>query len=225
MSWILDLFIIAIIAYYVYISAKRGFVRTLIELVGFVAIFLIITKAGPPLSESIFKTFARGPILSKVETTLTENAASNLEAIKEAMPDFLAEGAAVLGIDIDESLANVNTIPELAAKITDNVIGPAATSLIYAILSLLLFGLGMFLVRIIAKAVNRLFKVSIVGVANRLLGGVLGVGKGVVVAFVFCLIITTIVTFTKNGFLCFTKANIEQSIIFGKLAQWNPFYK
>ena len=103
MGWILDLLVIAIVAYYAYISAKRGFVRTLIELVGFVAIFLIITKAGAPLSESLFKAAFRGPVLSKVQTTLDESAVSSVEAVTEALPGFVVNGAAFLGIDIDEA--------------------------------------------------------------------------------------------------------------------------
>lgn len=225
MGWILDLLVIAIVAYYAYISAKRGFVRTLIELVGFVAIFLIITKAGAPLSESLFKAAFRGPVLSKVQTTLDESAVSSVEAVTEALPGFVVNGAAFLGIDIDEAVVTDDTTAALAEGITDNVIGPVITSLIYAIISLLLFGLGMYLVRILARAVNSLFKISFVGVVNRLLGAVLGLGKGLVVAFVICLVITVIVAFTQNGFLCFTKENIEQSMIFGKIAEWNPFYK
>lgn len=225
MGWILDLLVIAIVAYYVYISAKRGFVRTLIEMVGFVVILLIIIKAGAPLSESIFKKAIRGPALSKVQTTLAESDTTNISTVRDVLPNFVANGAEFLGINIDETTVTENATSTLATIITDNVIGPVITSLIYAIISLLLLGLGMYLVRILARAVNNLFKISLVGVVNHLLGGVFGIGKGVVVAFVFCLVITVIVSFTQNGFLCFTKANFEQSIFFGKLVEWNPFYK
>lgn len=225
MGWILDVIVIAVVGYYAYISAKRGFVRTLIELVGFVAIFLIITKAGTPLSEKLFDMAFRDSVLSKVQTAVEDSAAQGAQAVNEVLPGFVINGAEFLGIDMDKALTAGDTTAALAEGITDNVIRPVITSLIYAIISLLLFGVGMYLVRILARTVNGLFKISFVGVVNRLLGAVLGLGKGFVVAFVLCLIITVSVAFTENGFLFFTKENIEQSVIFGKIAEWNPFYK
>ncbi len=225
MSWILDLIIVAIICFYAYISAKRGFVRTIIELVGFVAIFLVITRLGTPISEKLFDTAFRGTVQTKLETALTDAGEQTAEAIDEALPDFVVNGAEFLGIDITDSLVTSDTTSALAEKLTDNIVRPVVSSLIYAILSLLLFGVGMCLVRVLARAINSLFKISLIGTLNRVLGAVLGAGKGLVVAFVVCLVITIIVSFTKNGFLFFTKENIENSLIFSKIAELNPFYK
>lgn len=225
MSWILDLIVVAVVVYYAYISARRGFVRTVIELVGFVLIFLIITKAGTPISEKLFDTTLRNTVLTKVETTLENTTEQTAQSLTDAMPDFIVNGAEFLGIDIGESLISGDTTAVMAERLTDNVIRPVVTSLIYAILSLLLFGLGMYLVRIVARVVNSLFKISLVGTINRVLGAVLGAGKGVVVAFIICIVITIIVSFTEKGFLFFTKENIENSFIFSKIAELNPFYK
>lgn len=225
MSWVLDLIIIAVIAYYAYISAKRGFVRTLIELAGFVLIFLVITKAGTPLSEKLFDTAFRGQVLTKVETALQNSTEQTAQALTEALPDFVVNGADFLGIDIDAALVTGDTTAALAESITDHIIRPVITSMIYAIITLLLFGLGMYLVRVLARAVNSLFKISFVGVVNRVLGAVLGAGKGLVVVFVVCMIITISISFTENGILFFTKENIEHSLIFSKIAELNPFYK
>ncbi|MBQ7288238.1 MAG: CvpA family protein [Clostridia bacterium] len=225
MAWILDIIVIAVVAYYAFISAKRGFVRTLIELVGFIAIFLIITKAGTPMSEKLFDTVFRAQVLSKVETSLQDSAAQTTQALTNALPEFVVNSADFLGINISETVDMSNNTAALASSITDNVIRPVATSLIYAVISLLLFGLGMYLVRVLARAVNSLFKISFVGVVNRVLGAVLGAGKGLVVAFVLCMLITVTVSFTENGFWVFTKENIEQSFIFGRIAEWNPLYK
>lgn len=224
-SWILDLIILAIVCAYAYLSAKRGFVRTIIELAGFVAIFLVITRFGTPISEKIFDTAFRGTVQTKLQTALTDAGEQTAEAINEALPDFVVNGAEFLGIDITDSLITSDSTSALAEKLTVDMVRPVVSSIIYAVLSLLLFGLGMYLVRILARAINSLFKISLIGTLNRVLGAVLGVGKGLVVAFVVCLIITTVISFTKSGFWFFTKENIEASLIFSKIAELNPFYK
>ena len=51
MSYILDAIIILIVLFYVFISAKKGFVRTLIEVVGFVAAIVIAFTVSTPIAE------------------------------------------------------------------------------------------------------------------------------------------------------------------------------
>ena len=225
MSWILDLIVIAIVCVYAYISARRGFVRTIIELAGFVAIFLVIPRFGTPISEKIFDTAFRSTVLTKVEAAVLETGAEASEALNNVLPEFIVNGADFLGIDIAKTITATSTASALAENITDSIVKPVVSSVIYAVLSLLLFGLGMYLVRVLARAVNSLFKISLVGKLNRLLGAVLGAAKGLVIAFIVCLVITIAISFTKNGFLFFTKENIEASLIFSKIAELNPFYK
>ena len=66
---------------------------------------------------------------------------------------------------------------------------------------------------------------SLVGKLNRTLGGVVGFFKGILLATVFCMIVGVIVSFTKNGFLIFTRESIEASTIFGTICDMLPFFK
>ena len=50
MNIILDIIIVAIVVICVFLSAKRGFTRTIIELVGFVAAILIAINLSTPVA-------------------------------------------------------------------------------------------------------------------------------------------------------------------------------
>lgn len=225
MDWILDLIVIGIIVYFAIVSAKHGFVRTVVELAGFVVIFLFITRFGTPVSEKIFDVTLRDSVVTKLETSLQSSADTSMQKISDALPQYIKNCAGFLGISTEPEVLNIDDVRAIAEKLTDNVVRPVITSLIYGIISLILFAFGMYIVRILARAVNSLFKISFIGTINKLLGAVLGAGKGIVVAFFVCIAITVIISFTENGFWIFNKESIENTYIFSKLAHFNPLYK
>ena len=94
------------------------------------------------------------------------------------------------------------------------VITPVFAS-IYSVISLIIL---LVAVKFLAKFVNKLFSFSLVGTANRILGGIVGLPKGIIIAMVFCLIISLIASFTKEGFLIFTDEAMESSWFFSHLS-------
>ncbi|MFQ8953025.1 MAG: CvpA family protein [Oscillospiraceae bacterium] len=72
----------------------------------------------------------------------------------------------------------------------------------------------IFLVKILAKFLNGVFSFSIVGKLNRILGGIAGIPKGIIIAMLFCMIISLIVSLTPDGFLIFKTEAMEKSWFF-----------
>lgn len=68
--------------------------------------------------------------------------------------------------------------------------------------------------KVAARILNKLFSFSVVGKINRLLGGILGIPKGVLLALIFCMLTLLIVTLSENGFWIFTEKTVESSYIF-----------
>lgn len=78
----------------------------------------------------------------------------------------------------------------------------------------LIFIALIVLSKVAAKLLNKLFSFSIVGKINRLLGGILGIPKGMLLALIFCMLTILIVTVSKDGFWIFTDKAVESSYIF-----------
>lgn len=222
MSIILDLIALAIIVITVLISAKRGFVRTAVELVGFIAAVFISFTISTPLANTTYDKIIEPSIVSSVASvadTAANNSSEAVDSFWNEMPEWVKSGIEKAGISkesLDGSItANIgNGVTSAAESASQSVIKPAVTStlaLVYQVISLIIL---LIIVKPIAKLINKLFSFSLVGKVNSLLGGVVGVFKGIIYAAVFCLLITLIVSFTSNGFLIFTNEAIEQSLFF-----------
>ncbi|MDD4700110.1 MAG: CvpA family protein [Oscillospiraceae bacterium] len=227
MGIILDLIIVAIVLFIVLQSAKHGFVRTFIELTGFILALMIAVSISGTLATQIFDNQIGPKISSGIEDKLLEKGTSVVDSIKESLPSFVVSGADALKIDIN-AIAQQNTgdsMSQVADNITLTVARPIITALMQAFLTTLIFAVLMFLVRFLAKAINKIFNLPIVGSINKILGGCIGVAKGVVIAAAFCFILSTIISVTNNGFFIFTKEAIDSSYIFKYICTFNPFLK
>ena len=222
MSIIIDLIVLAIIILTVLISAKHGFVRTAVELVGFIAAVLISLTISKPLSNATYDKIIEPAIVSSVSSvadTAVVNSTEAADAFWNEMPELLKSGIERAGVSkesLDGSInANIgNGVQSAVKSASQSVIKPALTStltLVYQAITLIIL---LIIVKPIAKLINKLFSFSLVGKINGVLGGVVGVIKGVIYAALFCLLITVIISFTANGFWIFTTEATEQSLFF-----------
>lgn len=230
MSYVLDLIIVFIILLFVFLSAKKGFVRTLIEVIGFIAAIVIAFTFSSPVADAIYSKAIQPSVIKTVETTANNgisNATSAVDAVWDKMPSFITESS-FFGFSKESVTATVqnetaNDVTQIAQSISDSFVKPAVTKLLSVLISVVAIVVLLFIVKILAKHINKLFNFSVVGDINKTLGGVLGLVKGGAVAIIFCLLIGLILSFAKDGFLIFTYENINSSYIFKFLMGLSPF--
>ena len=230
MSIVIDLIVVAIVLLFVALSAKKGFVKTVVEMVGFVAAIVLAFTISTPLAGVTYDKIIEPPILAAVTDEATEDVNAMVNGIWEKMPAFIINRAEDMGHSQDNvgqsitsSLANGT---QAAVKSTSqNIFKPVAVSLLSLVFSVIISIVLLLIVKPIAKIINGLFSFSIIGKANRALGAVVGLLKGAVFAVVFCLVISLVVSFTENGFLIFTAENINNSYIFKLITESIPFIK
>lgn len=223
-SVIIDLIIIAVIAVCAVISSKQGFVKTLVEIVGFIAAFAIAFYISTPLAEFSYNKII-GPSVEKSITTTTEKTAEQgINGVFDSLPSFVKK----CGVNADKINRSVNeklsSGIKTAAKDTSNTfIKPLIVKVLGLLYSVLLIVVLLIVVKFSARFLNKIFSFSIIGSINRFLGGVLGGAKGVILALLFCMLVTLLLTFIPNGFLFFTKENIDKTYLFKLLVQFSPF--
>ena len=122
----------------------------------------------------------------------------------------------VSGSVVENSADVVQTISQdIVRPITVKLIGMAATLLIFLALS--------FIVKFLAKVLNKLFSFSIIGKINSSLGGVIGFFKGIVFATVLCVAISLVINLTGAGFWVFTPENIDATYLFKFFTSFSQF--
>ena len=209
-SIILDVILVLIVLFVAWRSAKRGFVRTLIEMVGYVLAIVLAFSMASFLSKQIYESFVRPSIVKTIEANLGDFNGDNLSKvfnnIKNNIPSYMLTAAGynseIESKIADEIVNSKSNTSKAAADITDQLAKPAMTYILNIILIFILFFLFMLVVRFLAKVLNSLFNVPVLGTVNTLLGGILGIFKGVIIALLLCALITiSIKLFGENWFI------------------------
>ena len=217
MGLVLDLLVVVIISIFAFISAKWGFVRTLIEIVGFVLVVLLANSLSTPLADITYDKTIEPAIIKSIDGMKVEDVETidlNDKEFPPLIKRVLGDKNVIANFEKEITSDINNGIDTAVRNSSQNVIKPVITSILSVIYVLLISIILMFVVNILAKVINKLFSFSIVGKLNSTLGASLGVIKGIFIAFVVCTLISLIVSFTQNGFLIFTKDTIESSYIF-----------
>ena len=226
-SLVIDLIVVAIIAVAVLISVKRGFVKSAVELAGFVLAVVLALTCSSPLATLTYDKFIKESVETTVRDSITNAVGdvaedidmSAFEDVWDALPDFFTNNSDEFGISKEEvknDLISVDTtqVENAAVEIADSVARPVLTTILEAAIALLIFFIVSSLAKLLSGPLNKLFSISVIGKINKLLGGILGVIQGVIWSCAICSIICLIVSFTPNGFLIFTPEAIETTYLF-----------
>ncbi len=222
---ILDIIIVAFIIVTALISAKKGFVRTIVEIVGFIAVILMANNVSPMLSNATYDKFIQPAIVNSIEEIQIEDQIGDSfanEISKEDFPEFVNK---LLGnnFKIEDFTASVNEninkgVNEAVAQASQTVIKPIIAQILTLIYTLLIVVVAMVVVKFLAKFLNKLFSFSLVGKVNKTLGALLGMVKGIALAVIICSMITTAVSLTPNGIGFLNVTTLEATIIFKLLS-------
>ncbi len=217
MSIVIDLIILAIILICAIISAKYGFTRTVIELVGFIAILIFVNSVSTPIAEKIYDLKIEPSIISAVQKDSNDGTENITDNVWDAIPKLIRSNSSVSKYKdkfIDTIDKNVsNGIQTAAVKASDKIVKPTAIKIISLIVSILLFTVLNILVKFIAKLLDKIVKHSFAKGLNRRLGFIIGIPKGIIISLVFCLILIFVVDTTKNGIWIFNEKSVNNSYV------------
>lgn len=226
MTIVLDIILVAVIVLSAFLGSRRGFMRVLLELIGFIAVILLASWASKQLAPVIFEKHIGPGIEQKIEQNLDVDC--DVSQLYQSLPSYLTFALDTSGMD-EETVQNfVNEQLESGSKdiapaITDNVVRPILTSVISAVLMFAIFLIGMFLVRLLARWINSLIRhTPIVGKLNTLLGTVFGALKGIIIAMALVWLLGALTSLLPEGLLGITNQTVQDAQLCQWLNQLNP---
>lgn len=220
MSLIIDLIIVSLILICVLIYAKRGFVKSVFGVLGFVAAIVLSFAFSSPLANLVYDKAVEPAICSVIETTIHDTTDDINSAVIETLPSFIKNNVDFSNTNLYNP-ADIDTPKMMAEKICNDFVEPTTLSLLKIIFSIILFVLLSIVIKFVVKLLNRVFSFSIIGKLNATLGGVLGAIIGIVFALLFVLIINLLIAF-NGGFWIFTSDIIGSTFLFKQLLQLLP---
>ena len=225
MSLIIDLVVVGLIALFVFIGIKRGFVKEIVSLVGFIVALVLAFSLSNVGAELAYDNFIDASVQDSVKQSITDSVKNDADGILNSVPEEFISAAKTIGIDIEAAVndsigVNISdTAQNVALKISHDIARPVVTTLIRVILFLVLFIIIRILIGWLGKVLNIFARLPVLHSANKLLGGIVGFLRGTVIALVLCYVVILIVNVRENGLIGITKETIEASNIVNFVAE------
>lgn len=230
MSIILDVILVTIFAAFVFTAAKKGFMHTLLELLAVIVALAMSYQFSPVVAQATYDEIVEKSLVEAVETQIDEtvnvsSVTTQAEVLLDSIPGFMASFASSAGVDLDEIKTQISSekfsSANLAIELVDKIAKPIAVGALTVIFFLLLSVVLIFVLKWIAGLLAKLFKLPLIGTVNKVLGGVLGACKGVLVIVFICTFLDIIFA-NGDGEI---SDMVNNSYVVGLLDNINPFIK
>lgn len=228
MRYILDIIFAAVFVLCIFTGYKRGFVKSLTDLVSnliaVLAARIISVKLAPGIFSAYFEESIYGTIKEKIAPVgdgITQQAQEALSVIPDG---FLS----VAGIDKSEVIGSLSEQvnsggADVADALMTNIFLPIGTFILRIIIFVIAFVLCLLVMKLISMVLNKLAKLPVLKQANKAFGFVFGAVKGIIIVAVLCIICQiaagfigneTFVSAVSNSLLVSTLGKIAGSVTF-----------
>lgn len=226
---ILDIAAAVLLVLFTLIGVRRGFIRSVVRLLGFVLSVVAAAVASMPIAQYVYEAFFYSPIQAMVSQKVQEGVASaatglaeQVTAVLSSLPKGVQSLLSVYGTDGNGLSGAAQTGEALVSTVVDSVITPLCTALLQVIVFLVLFLVLFLLIRLLGKLIDKVFSsLPVIKQINGVLGGVLGFAEGVLVLFVLCYALELYMTLTGENSLL-TVGQLEGTRLLSWLMNHNP---
>ena len=230
---VLDIIVLAVVAFFIVLSAKRGFVKTLIGFLGTFAALVLSVVGSWAVTDLVYGNFIKPSVESKLESAFTESAeklgttALIIDSAVNVLPDYIVRMAESENrfSDLekeDNSGKLMSSASSAAETITETVVKPCVTGIIQSVSMIVLFIIGIIAVKLISNAMSSLFAGKLLGGLNSFLGGVIGLPEGILFAVILTWLIGYAVGVTENGIFGLTESVTDETYVFKIINSFNP---
>lgn len=232
MAIIFDVAVFAIVILLLILGYKRGFIRTVINLVGYAVSAVLAFFISQPVAGFIFESFFRKGSVDMINGELGklsggQSVAELLDTAFAAIPERISALASSYVGSLDQIkdtiAASAPTTADVATAVVDQVIGPIATIMIQSIVFLVLFIVFCILVKLVTKTLKIIDKLPVIGTANAVLGLVVGLVQAVIFLFIFTSVVALIIQLSGNQMDAVNSEIVGQSHVFKAIYNMNPF--
>lgn len=211
MSAFFDLVVVVAAAIFLWTGFKKGFFKSIVDLVIMIFSVLVPYLFAPSLSEYYYQNFVYSGLVGKINDILAQNgglidSAKNIAGLVSGIPNIFYNKSTFCEITINDILKALHSSGDKSA-IVEGLLKPsilhAITVVMFAVLSIITFTV----LRVLFKYAFKLPRIPIFGFIDSILGLCMGVLKFVVFMFIF------VVAF-KSVLLIVPKADLVNDVNF-----------
>lgn len=192
----LDVAAVLIVLWCMNAAAKKGFLRTVIQMIAYIVILLassFLSRAAAPI---IYDNVVQPMLLQSIEPGQEKNP-GNAALISMAPRGTLSMVNTALD-SLDSFLPDINK-KDLLEDITHAAVRPLMISAISMIGFFVIFAVLSILANILMSALGIIDHIPVIGTINAVLGGAIGVFQGLLLVLVFCILLKGLLRLHPGG--------------------------
>lgn len=201
MGIVLDLILVAILLVVIILAAKKGVLTTIIEVVAFALAIFIASSIAQPVAEGMYKAFFAKSVQKGIYEVMpanpaTLNFAKKAEIVMDNIPQFAQNYATKIGvttgtISTQISKSGIKNDADLYKNLEDVIVKPIAVAVLKHIMFFVLSIALAIILRLIVDALCKGLKnFELIGLADKLIGAIIGIAEGAVIVFLICCLLT-----------------------------------
>lgn len=185
--YLADAIIVVIFLLFIILGVKRGFVRSVLDLVGTLAAMLVSMWFSGIAAQWVFSTFLQESLTRQIAEALqAAPAADAADAVLSVVPEILRGGLEAFGITSDAINQAVAGTSGQAAAAVVAVLSPMVVSVLRGLFALVLFVFLLVIFRILSGVVCRIFRLPVLRQLDKGLGILLGITQAVLITVLLC---------------------------------------
>ncbi len=222
MNWIIDLLMLALVIIIIYTGYRKGFLRSILSLGGFLIATVFSFMFGKMIAEGIFTSMVKPWLTSLVETQVVagtnENLAIAVDNMYQNLPGYLSGPLNFLFGSKEQVITNIQSaMAENSTTMTDSIVNllkPMMVVLISILTILILFLLCIFALRVIDKLLIQVRRIPVIGTFDGFLGGIVGVFQAALWMVILVFLVKAIILLSSNGITWLNDDVINSTFLF-----------
>lgn len=222
MGWIIDLIMVVLFILIVYASYRKGFLRSILSLGGFLLATIVSFVFGKMIAEALFDSMAKPWLTTLIEEQVVAGTNDNLVVVVDNMyqnlPGYISGPLEMLFGSKEQMVASLQSAMDSgSAGLTDAIVAllrPMLVALLSVLTVIILFILCMIVLRVVDRLLIQVRRVPIIGTFDGLLGGLVGVVKAVVWILILAFLVKAVILLSSNGVAWLNSGTVESSFLF-----------
>ncbi|MBQ8504286.1 MAG: CvpA family protein [Clostridia bacterium] len=207
MAYIVDIVLVAIFAVVIISSIKKGFFRSLFDLIGSIVAFILARILASSFAPSVFGAVLEPVSEQYLASTLsdvgTTDYTTQVEQALSSIPESLSGIMQIMGISTDTIIEKVSSADlngdNLVESIMNTVVEPVGTAILQFVITAILAVVLIFVIRIVVKVFDKVIsKLPVINKFNSLLGAAFGALRGIIIVAAVAMLISVVAGFINN---------------------------
>jgi len=197
-----DLFLLALVAFFIFTGIRKGFARTLLSFVARIASVVIAFFVSDMYAETVYESFFKDTIVNAMGSdvsSLSEIVSENILSAWSELPQSLSIIGEKFGLDmlaIHGEFDGIGIAGGVSSGLEETVVGPIAIGICKIILFAIVSAVASVVLNILVNLLCKFLKLPVLKTADKLAGALLGFINGVI-----CLFIISFICVIVSGFI------------------------